>query len=70
MILIIRKDYQGGGLSFKAGQQIETTRELGSQLLASGHAEEIKPMMLDRDAFNKLMEAVHKQSVIRDDEEE
>lgn len=70
MTIIMRKDYTEGVLALKAGMRLDVTKELGQQLVSGGYASEIKPMMLDRDAFNELMKATHVQSVIRDEEEE
>lgn len=70
MILLIKKTFDRNGAKFIEGSKIETTREYGKELIAEGLATEIQPLMMDKDSFNKLMENVHKQSMLKYNDEE
>jgi hypothetical protein len=70
MILLIKKTFDRNGAKFIEGNKIETTREYGKELIAEGLATEIQPLMMDKDSFNKLMENVHQQSMLKYNYEE
>jgi hypothetical protein len=70
MILLIKKTFDRNGAKFIEGNKIETTREYGKELIAEGLATEIQPLMMDKDSFNKLMENVHQQSMLKYNDEE
>jgi hypothetical protein len=69
MILDIIKTHTHNGITVYAGQKLEVTNDLGRQLIANGVAQEIKPLMLDRSAFNELMASIDKQRIIHEEEE-
>jgi hypothetical protein len=70
MILLIKKTFDRNGAKFIEGSKIETTREYGKELISEGLATEIQPLMMDKDSFNKLMENVHQQSMLKYNDEE